>query len=65
MKDRNWKIFKFGGSSLADTQCFVRVSKIILDGYYKDPTLRHAIVVSALGGAVSYTPLTLPPTPSV
>ena len=50
MKDRNWKIFKFGGSSLADTQCFVRVSKIILDCYYKDPTLRHAIVVSALGG---------------
>ena len=50
MKDRNWKIFKFGGSSLADTQCFVSVSKIILDCYYKDPASRHAIVVSALGG---------------
>jgi aspartokinase/homoserine dehydrogenase 1 len=50
MKDRNCKIFKFGGSSLADTQCFVRVSKIILDNYYKEPNLRHVIVVSALGG---------------
>ena len=50
MNDRNWKVFKFGGTSLADTQCFVRVSKIILDCYYKSPASRHAIVVSALGG---------------
>ena len=50
MNDRNWKVFKFGGTSLADTQCFVRVSKIILDSYYKSPASRHAIVVSALGG---------------
>jgi len=50
MNELNWKVFKFGGTSLADTQCFVRVSKIILDCYYQEPALRHAIIVSALGG---------------
>jgi aspartokinase/homoserine dehydrogenase 1 len=44
------KVFKFGGSSLADTACFVRVSKIILDSYYANEKHRHGIIVSAMGG---------------
>lgn len=49
-KRKNWKIYKFGGSSLADTACFVRVSKIILDSYYANKSHNHGIVVSAMGG---------------
>ena len=49
-KRENWKIYKFGGSSLADTACFVRVSKIILDSYYANKNHNHGIVVSAMGG---------------
>jgi len=49
-KRKNWKIYKFGGSSLADTACFVRVSKIILDSYYANKNHNHGIVVSAMGG---------------
>ncbi len=49
-KRENWKIYKFGGSSLADTACFVRVSKIILDSYYVNKNHNHGIVVSAMGG---------------
>ena len=49
-KRKNWKIYKFGGSSLADTACFVRVSKIILDSYYVNESHNHGIVVSAMGG---------------
>ena len=49
-KRKNWKIYKFGGSSLADTACFVRVSKIILDSYYVNESFNHGIVVSAMGG---------------
>ena len=49
-KRKNWKIYKFGGSSLADTACFVRVSKIILDSYYVNKSHNHGIVVSAMGG---------------
>ena len=44
------KVFKFGGSSLADTACFVRVSKIILDSYYANEKHCHGIIVSAIGG---------------
>ena len=50
MDKSSWKVFKFGGSSLADTECFVRVSRIILDSYYANPDVRHGIVVSAMGG---------------
>jgi aspartokinase/homoserine dehydrogenase 1 len=44
--DNLWKIHKFGGSSLADADCFRRVAGIILD--YDDT--RMGIVVSAMGG---------------
>ena len=49
-KKETWKVFKFGGSSLADTACFVRVSKIILDSYIASEEQPHSIVVSAMGG---------------
>ena len=40
-----WKIHKFGGSSLADAECFRRVAGLLLD--YDDD--RMGIVVSAMG----------------
>ena len=44
--DNSWKIHKFGGSSLADAECFRRVAGLLLDR--KDPRL--GVVVSAMGG---------------
>jgi aspartokinase/homoserine dehydrogenase 1 len=41
-----WKIHKFGGSSLADAECFRRVAGIVLDMTGE----RLGIVVSAMGG---------------
>ncbi len=41
-----WKIHKFGGSSLADAECFRRVAGIVLD--MQDERL--GVVVSAMGG---------------
>ncbi|MFL2482028.1 MAG: hypothetical protein ACJ0HZ_05460 [Woeseiaceae bacterium] len=49
-KKETWKVFKFGGSSLANTACFVRVSKIILDSYIASEEQPHSIIVSAMGG---------------
>lgn len=46
MSTNNWKIHKFGGSSLADADCFSRVADIVA-------SLQHArmgLVVSAMGG---------------
>ena len=42
----DWKIHKFGGSSLFDADCFRRVAKIIA----ADETPRLGVVVSAMGG---------------
>ena len=42
----SWKIHKFGGSSLADAECFRRVAGIVLDL----PDTRLGVVVSAMGG---------------
>jgi aspartokinase/homoserine dehydrogenase 1 len=44
--DNRWKIHKFGGSSLADAECFKRVAGILLA--YDDS--RMGVVVSAMGG---------------
>ena len=41
-----WNIHKFGGSSLADAECFDRVAGLLLD----DSQKRVAVVVSAMGG---------------
>ncbi|MDH3613038.1 MAG: bifunctional aspartate kinase/homoserine dehydrogenase I [Gammaproteobacteria bacterium] len=45
MKSR-WKIHKFGGSSLADADCFRRVAGLLLDY----PDSRMGVVVSAMRG---------------
>ena len=44
-KDR-WKIHKFGGSSLADADCFTRVAGLMIER----PGDRIGVVVSAMGG---------------
>ncbi len=41
-----WKIHKFGGSSLADADCFRRVAGLLLDS----DDARLGVVVSAMGG---------------
>lgn len=46
MSGNKWKIHKFGGSSLADTECFQRVAKIIA----AMPQANIGVVVSAMGG---------------
>jgi len=46
----HWKIHKFGGSSLADAECFRRVAKIVCDNYRTSPEFNLGIVVSAMGG---------------
>lgn len=46
MADKGWKIHKFGGSSLADEECFRRVAGILLE--YQEQRL--GVVVSAMRG---------------
>ena len=46
MARNNWKIHKFGGSSLGDAECFQRVANILS----AEPQLRLGVVVSAMGG---------------
>ena len=46
MAQNSWKIHKFGGSSLADAECFRRVAGIVLEMSGE----RLGIVVSAMGG---------------
>ncbi len=45
MAKSDWKVHKFGGSSLADADCFRRVAAILLE----DQAPRQAVVVSAMG----------------
>lgn len=46
MKDQSWRIHKFGGSSLADSNCFERVTGLL--GAMPDRQI--GVVVSAMGG---------------
>ncbi len=46
MTDKPWQVHKFGGSSLADPDCFRRVADILLT----DAPPCQAVVVSAMGG---------------
>ena len=46
MAENRWKIHKFGGSSLADADCFRRVAGLVLD----HDDARLGVVVSAMGG---------------
>jgi len=46
MSGNKWKVHKFGGSSLADADCFERVAKIIAEM----PQVSIGVVVSAMGG---------------
>ena len=46
MARNNWKIHKFGGSSLGDAACFQRVANILS----AEPQLKLGVVVSAMGG---------------
>ncbi|MEO0617349.1 MAG: bifunctional aspartate kinase/homoserine dehydrogenase I, partial [Pseudomonadota bacterium] len=45
--ETTWQVHKFGGSSLADADCFRRVRDLILN---EPSAARKAVVVSAMGG---------------
>lgn len=42
----SWVVHKFGGTSVADADCFRRVARLLHD----EPEQRQAVVVSAMGG---------------
>lgn len=46
MTDTDWKVHKFGGTSLADAGCFRQVAEVLRG----EPGSRQAVVVSAMGG---------------
>lgn len=46
MTEARWKIHKFGGSSLADAECFRRVAALVLERREQ----KIGVVVSAMGG---------------
>jgi len=46
MSHSNWQVHKFGGSSLADAECFRRVASLI----QQQTGTQQAVVVSAMGG---------------
>ena len=50
MSGKHWKIHKFGGSSLADADCFERVASIVSD--MRDPCV--GVVVSAMRGTTDW-----------
>jgi len=47
VSQNSWQVHKFGGSSLADANCFKRVAEIIANSHDAG---RSAVVVSAMGG---------------
>jgi hypothetical protein len=63
--NHNWQVHKFGGTSVADSNCFLQVAKIIEDQLLDDNVLtdvsKHhlAIVLSAMGGKPKVTDLLL------
>ena len=46
VSNRNWVVHKFGGTSVANAECFRRVARLMHD--QSEP--RQAVVVSAMGG---------------
>jgi aspartokinase/homoserine dehydrogenase 1 len=50
MAKTGWQVHKFGGSSLADAECFRRVAGTLLLESPEDREARKAVVVSAMGG---------------
>jgi aspartokinase/homoserine dehydrogenase 1 len=64
--NHTWQVHKFGGTSVADSNCFLRVATIIEHQLHDDNALvmdasKHhlAIVVSAMGGKPKVTDLLL------
>ncbi len=46
----HWKIHKFGGTSLADADCFRRVASILVEARAAKPGVNLGVVVSAMSG---------------
>lgn len=45
-----WSVHKFGGTSLTDADCFVRVAQLLISAQEEDPDANIAVIVSAMGG---------------
>jgi len=46
----HWKIHKFGGTSLADADCFNRVAQILIDARNGEGDVNLGVIVSAMAG---------------
>lgn len=49
-----WKVHKFGGTSLADADCFRQVASIVKQARDDEPDVRLAVVVSAMSGTTNH-----------
>ena len=49
----SWKVHKFGGTSLADADCFRQVASIIQASREAEPGVNLGVVVSAMSGATN------------
>jgi len=48
-----WKVHKFGGTSLADADCFRQVASIIAEARRREPDVNLGVVVSAMSGTTN------------
>jgi len=55
---KEWRVHKFGGTSVADAECFLKVAHIIED-QISNNAANLAVVVSAMGGKPKTTDLLL------
>jgi aspartokinase/homoserine dehydrogenase 1 len=49
-----WKVHKFGGTSLADADCFRQVAEIIRSARVAEPGVNLGVVVSAMSGTTNH-----------
>ena len=49
-----WKVHKFGGTSLADADCFRQVASIIKTAREEEPDVSLGVVVSAMSGTTNH-----------
>ena len=49
----SWKVYKFGGTSLADADCFRQVASIVQAARQAEPGVNLGVVVSAMSGATN------------
>ena len=54
-----WEVHKFGGTSVANAECFLRAASIVEEQQQLSPDIQICVVVSAMGGKPKVTDLLL------